>query len=290
MSNAKNLLCFVTLLTLAACATSGRNEGDINMYSVAGDAKLGQYWSTQVPKMMPLLFDDHLRSYVDSLGQKIVHKFEDRMFDYHFNVVKDAQVNAFAIPGGYLYVNLGLLQVVEQEAELAMVMGHEMGHVVLRHGTEQLTKAQGFSCCLSVTAQAVGLGQTEVEIINLFGQTGLLYYGRKAELEADKFGVEALYLSKYSLDYAHTFFEKLLAIQKHKPNLLEQMLSTHPKTQERIEDVRKEVQKYKPILNPTVSSEMFWEMKKLLQKYPNKYKQSELKQQFAAYKKRHGLQ
>ncbi|MBI4041652.1 MAG: M48 family metalloprotease [Deltaproteobacteria bacterium] len=291
MSVYRILFVFLSLLFLTQCATSGRNKGDINMYSTGQDAKLGAYWASQIPKMMPLLFDERLLDFVNNLGQKIVHQFpeEERLFDYHFKIVKDPQVNAFALPGGYIFVNLGLLQVVEEEAELAMVLGHEMGHVVYRHGTEQLTKAQGFSCCLAITANAVGLGQIQVELINLFGQTGLLFYGRKAELESDGFGVESLHRSHYDLSYAHTFFEKLQKIYKDKPNRLEKMLSTHPTPDVRIQEVKVAVQKYKADPNPIVSTPSFGEMKKVLQKYPSKHEQSQLINQYHAYLKQHGL-
>lgn len=284
------VVCFILIMISTAwigCATSGRNEDDLNIYSTNQDAKLGAYWSTQVQKMMPLLFDESLLGYVNAIGQRLVSQFPDRLFDYRFKIVKDPQVNAFALPGGFVYVNLGLLQVVEQEAELAMVIGHEIGHVVLRHGTEQLTKAQGFSCCLAIGAQYAGLSQTQVEVINLFGQTGLLYYGRSAELEADRFGVEALFKSNYNLLYAPSFFEKLLKIQKGKPNLLEKLLSTHPPSEDRIAQTKEESKKYTQKAQTITSTPAFKEMKQILEKYPNKWKESELKQQYLSYLIRH---
>ena len=266
------------------CATSGRNKGEINIYSVATDAKLGAHWVDYVHKQMPMLFDERLVNYVDQLGQKIVALFpEDALFKYRFEVVKDPQVNAFALPGGYIFVNLGLLQVVETEAELASVLGHEMGHVVFRHGTEQLTKAQGWSCCLSIGAAALGLGPTSVDVINLFGQTGLLYYGRTAELEADTFGIESLYKANYDITYSARFFETLQKIQKGKPSLLDKLLSTHPLPKDRIKHAKNEAKKYPTQKNPIVSTPSFKTMKQILEKYPNQYKKSELRKQLHSY-------
>ncbi len=279
----KKIIAYTGLLFLGACATSGRNKGDINIYSQAQDAKLGAQWADQVQKTMPMLFDERLVDYVNGLGQKMTSKIEDRVYDFHFKVVKDPQVNAFALPGGFIYVNLGLLQAVEDEAELAMVLGHESGHVMMRHGTEQLTKAQGFSCCLGIGAQALGLGKMEVEVINLFGQTGLLYYGRKAELEADTFGVETMYKAHYDLNYASAFFKKLLKIEKGKPSLMEKMLSTHPPTKDRIKHAEAEAKKYTQAAGATVTTPAFKEMKQLLEKYPNKFKEKEIKSQYLQY-------
>ncbi|HBQ21799.1 MAG: hypothetical protein A2Z91_04675 [Deltaproteobacteria bacterium GWA2_38_16] len=289
----KQFLSFFGFLFLSififGCGGEGRNKGDVNIYSVNQDAKLGAHWAAQVQQMMPILFDEKLMDYVNGIGQKLITTFPDRMFDYHFKIVKDPQINAFALPGGYIFVNLGLLQVVDEEAELAMVLGHESGHVVFRHGTEQLTKAQGFSCCLAIGAAAVGLGQTEVDVINLFGETGLLFYGRKAELEADRFGVEALYNANYDFSFAHTFFEKLLKIEKRQPTLMEKLLSTHPPTKDRIAQAIAETKKYTQKPNPVKSTPSFQEMKKILEKYPNKYKVSELKKQYRAYLARHEM-
>lgn len=271
-----------------ACSTSGRNEGDLNVYSINQDAKIGAYWSAYVHKEMPILFDDRLTTFIDAIGQKIVSKFpDDRLFDYQFKIIKDPQVNAFALPGGYIFINLGLLQAVQEEAQLASVLGHEMGHVVYRHGTEQLTKAQGWNCCLSLGAAAIGLGSTTIEVINLFGQTGLLYYGRGAELEADRFGMEALYKINYDVRHMARFFEILFSLQKGKPGLLDKLLSTHPPTEERIRQANEEMKKYKQIPPVTISTPAFREMKQVLEKYPNKYKKSALTQQFIAYLLRH---
>ncbi len=287
----KKLLLFIWGIfsfAFLSCSSGGRNKGDLNIYSVNQDAKIGAYWSNYVHKEMPMLFDDRLTTFVDAIGQKIVAKFsEDRLFDYQFKIIKDPQVNAFALPGGYIFINLGLLQAVEEEAQLASVLGHEMGHVVYRHGTEQLTKAQGWTCCLSLAAATSGLGSTQIDIINLFGQTGLLYYGRGAELEADRFGIEALFKTNYDLRHMARFFEILLSIQKGKPNLLDKLLSTHPPSEERIKQAKEETEKYKQNPPFVISTPAFREIKQILEKYPNKYKKTELRQQFHAYLLRH---
>ncbi len=270
------------------CSSTGRNKGNLNIYSVSQDAKIGAQFTAQIKKEMPMLYDEQLTDYLDSLGQKIVAQFpDDKLFDYHFHIVKEADLNAFTVGGGYVFIYLGLLHLVETEAELAMVVGHEIGHVVFRHVTESLTKQQGFSCCLSIGSAAIGLGQTEAELINLFGQTGMLYFGRAAELEADKFGVEALQVSGFDLKYAPTFFEKLLQIQKFKPGLLDKLLSTHPPLKDRIKQANEEIKKYTSKKDAVVSSPAFTTMKEHLQKYPNKYKKSELQQHYIAYLMRH---
>src|SRR3989338_3944919 len=196
-SQKKYFILFLISLTIGGCATSGRNSGQVNIYSLNAEARLGSYVASQVPSQFPILHDPELTEYTNSLGQKLVGSIDDPLFDYQFRIIRSPQINAFALPGGYLYANLGLLHEAETEAELAGVLGHEIGHVVARHGTEQLTKAQGFSLCLAIGGAALGLTQTELELVNLFGQTGLLYYGRAAELEADRIGLEILYKTGY---------------------------------------------------------------------------------------------
>ncbi len=285
----KKLSAFGLILFLVmGCSSTPRNKGDLNIYSVNQDIKIAATFAEQIKKDMPMLYDEKLTGYLESLGEKIVQKFPEEIpTEYHFHLIKDSEVNAFTTGLGQLFVYLGLLHIVETEAELAMVIGHEMGHGVFRHVTESLTKQQGFSCCLTIGASALGLGQTEAELINLFGQTGLLYFGRKAELEADRFGVEAMYKANFDLKYAPMLFEHLMQLQKTKPGLLDKLLSTHPPPKDRIPQAQQEAAKYEQKAGAVVSSDAFKEMKQQLEKYPNKYKKSELRDQLLAFLIRH---
>ena len=178
-------------------------------------------------------------------------------------------VNAFALPGGYLYVNLGLIRAAENESELAGVMGHEIGHIVGRHGAKQLTKQLG----LAAVAQLV-LGKDPNQLEKIVGgivATGtLMKYSRDAEREADAYAVQETYDAGIAPEGMATFFEKLLKLQKEGSSQIEQIFSTHPPTNERIANVRSQIASLPPKPNLAKDSQRFHEIKKRLPPPPPK--------------------
>jgi predicted Zn-dependent protease len=179
--------------------------------------------------------DPVISEYVDRVGQNIV-KHSDAKVPFHIKVVDTDEVNAFAFPGGYFYVNKGLILASENEAELAGVMSHEISHVAARHATERLSKAQILQFA-AIPALFVGGYWTQVAIQNGLGlgiNLELLGITRESEREADQLGIQYLWNSGYDPNAFVTFFEKLQEQEKSKPGKLAGFFRTHPYTVERI--------------------------------------------------------
>lgn len=228
----------VTVLAVLffGCATSGVNKGDFNFFSKSDDVKLGNDFAQEIAKQFPLLPDNAVREYFTTIGRRIAANSDWPGLTYYFEVVNTEDINAFAIPGGHIYLNRGLILAADNLSEVAGVLGHEISHVVARHGTEQLTKQYGFSI-----VAALVLGQNpkmwEELLANLFGSLSMLHYGRKAESEADELGFRYLTRTGYNPAGMSGFFGKLLAMQKKQPGNFEKLFATHPPTQERIDHV-----------------------------------------------------
>jgi predicted Zn-dependent protease len=201
-----------------------------NLFSKQQDLQLGQESAAQVRKQMPLVRDPFLNDYVNRVGKRLASTPEAREsgFPFSFEVVADPSINAFALPGGPMFINTGLLKAVDNEAELAGVMGHEMSHVILRHGTNQASKAQLIQLPAMLASQAGGgsmlAGLARVGI-GLGANSVLLKFSRGAESQADLLGSHLMAESGYNpLQLAH-FFEKLNS-QGSQRTL--QFLSDHP--------------------------------------------------------------
>ncbi|MBI4531044.1 MAG: M48 family metalloprotease [Candidatus Latescibacteria bacterium] len=224
---------------LTSCAAVRR----INLISTPEELKLGAQFSREIEQQITLYNDPVVLAYIDSLGQVIARHSRRANIPYHIAVVDTDEVNAFAIPGGYLYVNRALIETADTESELAGVMGHEIGHVVARHGARQLTKRLGLSIIVALAAgEEPDLTRKIVADIVVAGGTfSLLHYSREAEQEADRLAVRELYDSGIDPEGIVIFFEKLLSLQKRQLSSLEKLFSTHPPTEERIADVRAEI-------------------------------------------------
>jgi predicted Zn-dependent protease len=260
------LQCFFCLI-LVGCASSGTG---LNIFSYDEEAQQGQQFATQVNHEYKIMHDAKLDAYIQRLGQKMITKgLEDPHFQYTFNVVDSSEVNAFAIPGGHLYVNLALLKEAESESEIVGVVGHEIGHVVHRHGTKRMTDATLLQALAKGTAAVVGEGGGQYAGLGvlLFGQAGLLKYGRNAELEADHTGVDILYRTNYDVHALSGFFQKLLKIEQQrgaKAGGLTQLLATHPPTAERIHLAEEYISTLPAQKNPQTNSPEFEEIRKYI--------------------------
>lgn len=239
----KQLLLLLFSLSLISCGTmeSGVNKGQTNVYTTRDDMALGAQLDNQIHQEMKVSRDASLSSYIQQLANNIYSNYPEKFLpSIKARVIISDQVNAFATPGGYLYVNTGLIKTVDNEAELAGVISHEIGHAIARHGTEQMTKAYGVEAVATIVGAAVGgtAGGASAKAVRLFGTAGLLYHGRQAELEADRLGMQAMYNTNYDLHAMETMFNKLQALQQREPYKLEQWLSTHPPISVRIEQVK----------------------------------------------------
>ncbi len=213
-----------------------------NFVSLEKEIQLGAQFAQLFEETARLVEDPVVTEYVDRLGQKIV-KHSDAKVPFVFKVVDTEEVNAFALPGGYLYVNKGLILEADNESELAGVLAHEIAHVTARHATERMTKGQLLQFA-AIPALFVGGGLAGVGIQNGLGlglNLAVLGITRKSEAEADQLGTQYLWNTEYDPQGFITFFEKLEARQKDKPGKFAGFFRTHPTPDSRIEKVQKEI-------------------------------------------------
>jgi predicted Zn-dependent protease len=185
-----------------------------NLFSKEQDVQLGQESAAEVRKKMPIIHDPFLTAYVTKVGKRLAasQEAQESGFPFTFEVVADPSINAFALPGGPMFINTGLLKAVDNEAELAGVMGHEMSHVILRHGTNQASKAKLIELPALLGSQVAGgsmLGQLASAGIGLGANSVLLKFSRNAESQADLMGSHIMAEAGYDPRQLAVFFEKL---------------------------------------------------------------------------------
>ena len=261
----RQLTLFVTLFVVTSSGLFGcaGRISNLNIFSDAQEVQLGKQFSREIEKEMKIYSDPIVTAYIDRLGQRLANHSQRQNITYHFKVVNTEAVNAFAVPGGYLYVNIGLIRAAKNESELAGVIGHEIGHVVGKHGVKQMTRQLGLA---AVAQLALGENQSKLEqmVAGLAANGVLMKYSRDAEREADGHAVQEMYDAGIAPEGMATFFEKLLKLQKGKPSKLEQMFSTHPPTAERIAAVRSHIAKLPRKSNLKKDSQRFHQIKKRL--------------------------
>lgn len=223
-------MLFVTLAGFAFAQGPHQFQPGFNLFSKQQDVQLGQEAAAQVRKQMTVINDPVLTNYVNQVGKRLASAPEARRsgFPFTFEVVADPTINAFALPGGPMFINTGLLKAVDSEAQLAGVMGHEMSHVILRHGTNQATKAKMIELPAMLAGQAAGgtmMGKLAQAGIGLGANSVLLKFSRSAESQADLTGSHIMAESGYNPMEMARFFEKLSA-QGGGRTL--QFLSDHP--------------------------------------------------------------
>jgi beta-barrel assembly-enhancing protease len=219
-------------MMLALVATTGAAGCGI---SPQQEVQLGAQYATEINRQIPLVQDPELVRYVNQLGRQLAQR-ATRPFNYQFYIVNTDQINAFALPGGFVYVNRGLIERTENLSELAGVLAHEIGHVDLRHGAEQLERAQQANVGLTLAYVLMGRspGGLERAAIDVGGTAWFARHGREAEREADTVAVRMLVQSGIDPRGLVTFFEKLMSDQQRQPSRVEQWFSTHPLTADRV--------------------------------------------------------
>ena len=206
---------------------------------------LGRQLSLEVESSSRLVTDPVIDEYVNRIGQNLV-RHSDARVPFTIKVLDNQEVNAFALPGGYFYVDSGLILAADNEAELAGVMAHEIAHVAARHATKNMTRAQIWNMA-SVPLIFMGgpVGYVVSEVAGLAVPLTYLKFSRDAEREADLLGLEYDYATGYDPQAFVQFFEKL-NIEKKKPNRIAKAFATHPMNVERIEAAQDEIRKYLP--------------------------------------------
>jgi len=224
-----------------------RNVGKgLNRYSIEKEIALGKALAQEVERTSKIVDDPVIAEYVNRLGQNLV-KHSDAQVPFTIKVVDPDEVNAFALPGGFFFVNTGLILAAENESELAGVMAHEIAHVAARHGTRQATRAEvanWASLPLIFLGGWAGYGIRQAAGLAL--PLGFLKFSRGFEEEADYLGVQYMYAAGYDPNGMVTFFERIQAQEKHKSGSISKAFSTHPQTPERIKRCQDEIAKLLP--------------------------------------------
>lgn len=217
----------------------------LDFYSLDREMSLGRQLSLEVESSTRLVTDPVINEYVNRIGQNLV-RHSDARVPFNIKVLDNQEVNAFALPGGYFYVDSGLILAADNEAELAGVMAHEIAHVAARHATKNMTKAQIWNMA-SVPLIFIGgpVGYAISEVAGIAVPMSFLKFSRDAEREADLLGLQYDYATGYDPQAFVQFFEKL-NIEKKKPNRIAKAFATHPMNVERIEAAQEEIRKYLP--------------------------------------------
>ena len=212
------------------------------------EVQMGQEYAQQINAQLPIIQDPELNRYINVLGDSIAGLTSRRDLDWHFFIVDAQEVNAFAVPGGYVYVNRGLIQRADQMDELAGVLGHEIGHVVRRHTVKQMEKAQGANIGVTLACVLTSICNSQVAgaAINIAGGAVFARFSRQDEAEADVEGVKNVVRAGISPAGMITMFRKLLDERKSRPGAVESWFLTHPLEEDRIQVVQSLINQVPP--------------------------------------------
>src|ERR1700692_1721964 len=223
-----------------------RNVGKgVNFYSLEKEIGIGKGLAQQVERQAKIINDPVISEYVNRVGQNLVRN-SDAKVPFTIKVIDSDEINAFALPGGFFYVNSGLILRADSEAELAGVMGHEIAHVAARHGTRNATRGQIAQIGMIAMSIAIPYGWAADAIRQGAGLAiplGFLTFSRANEREADHLGLQYMYKAGYDPTAFVDFFEKIQSLEKRKPGSLSKVFATHPRKDDRIKPAQVEMQK-----------------------------------------------
>ncbi len=243
-------------------AIGDRNvAGKVNFYSLEKEIALGKSMAQQVERQSKVINDPVVSEYINRIGQNLVRN-SDAKVPFTIKVIEDPTVNAFALPGGFFFVQSGLILKADTEAELAGVMAHEIAHVAARHGTRQATRgeiAQLATIPLIFMGGAAAYGIYEAS--GLIIPVSFLKFSRTFESEADYLGIQYMYKAGYDPTAFVDFFEKIETLEKRKPGTMSKLFSTHPPTDDRIAKSQKEIAGLKPRPEYVVTTSEFNDVK-----------------------------
>ena len=232
MKTTNNLVCrvFILILLFASCG--------VNIFTTDEELKFGANLSTEIAKQNTVVTTGEVYDYVNSLGRQVETICDRKDITYKFFLIDDREsVNAFALPGGYIYVYTGLMLNLDNEAELAGVLAHEVGHVVGRHSMKKLTQIYGYSLISGIL-----LGENpdfwKKLAGNLFTSMGILAYSRENEYEADAYAIKYMNILNYDPNEMIGVFEKFKTLQSREPGTMEKLMSTHPTPSDRITNAK----------------------------------------------------
>jgi len=252
------LIFILTAVLLTTCAFAGDNPknkkndpnqiGDrdvgkcLNFYSVEKEMALGKQLAEEVARQAKIVDDPIIAEYVNRLGQNLA-RHSDAKVPFSFKVIEDDNLNAFALPGGYIFVHTGLIKIADEEDELAAAMAHEIAHVAARHLTCRATQnqlARIGTIPLSVLLGGLG-GYAARQAANAAIPMTFLSFSRHDESEADFLGVQYMWAAGYDPNGAITIFEKMESMQRSQPGAISKLLASHPMDSDRITKTEQEI-------------------------------------------------
>src|SRR5579863_9579649 len=250
------LVVFLALTTPICSAADKKKDPDeignrdvgkgVNFYSLEKEIAMGKSMAQEVERQAKVIDDPVIAEYVNRVGQNLVRNSDAKVL-FTIKVLDSEEVNAFALPGGFFFVNTGLILKADSEAELAGVMAHEIAHVAARHGTRQATRGEIAQIGMIIASIAIPYGWTGYAIRQGAGLAiplGFLQFSQAMEREADYLGLQYMYKAGYDPTAFVDFFEKIQSLEKRKPGTLSKVFSTHPMTDSRIQAAQKNIQEY----------------------------------------------
>src|ERR1043165_2309558 len=249
-------LVVAMVMSAAVADAQTKVKPGFNLFSPQDDAQIGAQSAAEAERQMPIVRDANVENYVNSIGQRLAANAGGPQFRYQFRVVNASDINAFALPGGYVYVNRGVLEAARNEGEVAGVLAPEISHVALRHGTHQASKAYLAQAGISILGGILGgkVGAGAGQVINAVGGIGLnalfLKYSRDLESQADVRGAQILAASGYSpVDMVNFFYTLEKVDTSRKTN----WLSDHPAPPDRTNRIQQEARMLHVSQTPTTN-------------------------------------
>ena len=222
-------------------AIGNRKVAGWDWYSIESEIRMGKEYATQIEASLKLVTDPTINEYINRVGQNLVRN-SDAKVPFTIKVVDSDVINAMALPGGFFYVNSGLILAADNEAELAGVMAHEIAHVAARHTTRQLTRYQFINyASLPLIFVGGGIGLAAREAAGIGIPMTFLKFSRGFEAEADYLGIQYMYKAGYDPNEFVNFFEKIQAQEKKKPGSMAKVFTDHPQTPDRIAKSQEEI-------------------------------------------------
>jgi peptidase M48-like protein len=254
-------------------AIGNRKIAGWDWYSIESEIRMGKEYATQIEASLKLVTDPTINEYINRVGQNLVRN-SDAKVPFTIKVVDSDVINAMALPGGFFYVNSGLILAADNEAELAGVMAHEIAHVAARHTTRQLTRYQFINyASLPLIFVGGGIGLAAREAAGIGIPMTFLKFSRGFEAEADYLGIQYMYKAGYDPNEFVNFFEKIQAQEKKKPGSMAKVFTDHPQTPDRITKSQEEIATILPPRDQYIeTTSEFNDMKARLAAIENRHK------------------
>jgi beta-barrel assembly-enhancing protease len=254
-------------------AIGNRKVAGWDWYSIESEIRMGKEYATQIEASLKLVTDPTINEYINRVGQNLVRN-SDAKVPFTIKVVDSDVINAMALPGGFFYVNSGLILAADNEAELAGVMAHEIAHVAARHTTRQLTRYQFINyASLPLIFVGGGIGLAAREAAGIGIPMTFLKFSRGFEAEADYLGIQYMYKAGYDPNEFVNFFEKIQAQEKKKPGSMAKVFTDHPQTPDRITKSQEEIATILPPRDQYIeTTSEFNDMKARLAAIENRHK------------------